>query len=218
MLAYAAGVLRQLETVVPPATGRPEPLIDHPMRTVTRQAAFEPDGWTKERAAKVAELFDGLAPEWHTRRGPESALPLVDALDRGGPFPSGPTLEAGSGVGAFTAEIAARLDDVIACDLSYEMLRRAPGSSAPRCQADASALPFADGTFGVVVLVNMLLFPREMVRVLRRDGTLVWVNTVGDATPIHLAAADVLAALPGEWHGVHAEAGWGTWAVLHRQP
>lgn len=186
------------------------------MRTVTHQVAFEPGGWTKERSAKVAELFDGLAPEWHTRRGPESAHPLVDALARGGPFPAGPTLEAGSGVGAFTAEIAARLDDVIACDLSYEMLHRAPAASAPRCQADASVLPFADGTFGLVVLVNMLLFPHEMARVLRPDGSLVWVNTIGDATPIHLAAEEVHRALPGTWEGCHAEAGWGTWVVLRR--
>ncbi|HYF46015.1 MAG TPA: hypothetical protein VD926_07370, partial [Acidimicrobiales bacterium] len=40
---------------------------DHPMRRVTREVAFDPEAWTRGLRAEVAELFDGLAPEWHTR-------------------------------------------------------------------------------------------------------------------------------------------------------
>lgn len=207
--------LIELDNVVARAGAQPEAQTDHPMRKVTRQVAFDPGAWTKERAAKVAELFDGLAPDWHTRMTPERDRVLVDALDRGGPFPDGPVLEAGAGTGLFTPTIAARLPRVVAFDLSFEMLSRAP-QAAPKCQADASRLPFPSATFAVVVLVNMLLFPEETARVLRPDGAVVWVNTVGEGTPIHLAAGEVAEALPGSWTGVHAGAGWGTWAVLRR--
>ena len=186
------------------------------MRNVTRQVAFEPGGWTPERAERVAQLFDGLAPEWHTRGSPERTDALVDALARGGPFGEDrPCLELGSGIGLFTERVVERFGagNVVAVDLSYEMLRRAPADLAPRLQADAVRLPFRDATFATAVLVNMLLFPHELARV---ADTVLWVNTVGDATPIYLSAEDVEAALPGAWDGVHADAGWGTWAVLRK--
>ena len=43
---------------------------DHPMRKVTREVAFDPSSWTAERRAFVAEIFDGEAPNWHTRETP----------------------------------------------------------------------------------------------------------------------------------------------------
>jgi hypothetical protein len=65
-------------------------------------------------------------------------------------------------------------------------------------------------------MINMLLFPTEVDRVLRPGGTVLWVNTLGDQTPIHLPAADVLTALPGEWHGTTADAGTGFWLAAQR--
>jgi hypothetical protein len=209
-------VLQKLERVVPETPGRPEPDPDHPMRAVTLQVAFEPGGWTPERAERVGQLFDSLAPEWHTRMTPDRAKALDDALARGGPFDTArPCLELGSGIGLFTPAVVGVFGggNVIALDLSREMLVRAPADLAPRVQADSSRLPFADGRFATAVLVNMLLFPEEVARV---AGTIVWVNTVGDATPIHLSAEEVERALPGDWEGVHAQAGWGTWAVFRR--
>ena len=37
---------------------------------------------------KVGELFDSLAPTWKERDGPERHASVLDALDRGGPFPT----------------------------------------------------------------------------------------------------------------------------------
>ncbi|MGI8684459.1 MAG: hypothetical protein ACR2MO_05120, partial [Acidimicrobiales bacterium] len=85
-----------------------------------------------------------------------------------------------------------------------------------RLRADSSTLPVRHGAAAVVALVNMFLFPAEVDRVLAPDGVLLWVNTLGDATPIHLPATDVQAALPGDWDGVAADAGWGTWATFRR--
>ncbi len=65
-------------------------------------------------------------------------------------------------------------------------------------RADASVLPFADDCFDAILLINMLLFPAEVDRLLRPDGVVVWVNTLDDQTPIHLPPADVLDALPGD--------------------
>jgi hypothetical protein len=84
-------------------------------------------------------------------------------------------------------------------------------------QGDGSRLPIADAGADCLVLVNALLFPREVERALAPDGALVWVNSLGDRTPIHLPAEDVEKALPGDWDGVAAEAAWGTWCVLHRR-
>ncbi|MFF4731474.1 hypothetical protein ACFY3M_40460 [Streptomyces mirabilis] len=33
---------------------------------------------------------------------------------------------------------------------------------------------------------------------------------------LYVAADDVAAALPGQWHAVEAQVGWGSWAVLRR--
>ena len=211
-------MLRRLERVVPAEPGRPALSDEHRrIRAVTRQAAFDPPSWTPERAEKVAALFDSLAPGWDG--GPAVRREAVaDALDRGGPYPAGRCLEVGAGTGMATPLLAARFPSVICVDLSREMLAVAARNPSPRAQADAAALPFPAGAAGVVALVNMFLFPAEVDRVLAPTGVLLWVNTLGDETPIHLPAEDVVAALPGDWDAVTADAGWGTWATLRRTP
>lgn len=185
------------------------------MRKVTREVAFE-QGWSSGRAAKVAELFDSLADEWSKRDAdPARQAPIVDALDRGQVEPRGQWVELGSGTGSGTRHLAERVDRLVTIDLSAQMLARAP-DLAPKVRADASSLPLPDGSVDAVLAVNMLLFPDEIDRVLARDGALVWVNTVGDQTPIHLSAAEVVSALPGRWQAVTARAGSGLWAAVRR--
>jgi SAM-dependent methyltransferase len=203
--------------VEPP--GRPAPPDPpHGMRGVTRSVAFDsPESWTPERAAKVAALFDELAPSWNERMAePQRTAPLEDAYARGGIAPGGRCLEVGSGTGANTPFLAAHHDSVVAADLSPGMLALAPAAAGARIRADSSASPIRTGAMDVVVLVNALLFPAETARVLSPDGVIVWVNTAGDLTPIYLPAEDVDQALPGEWDAVASEAGRGTWAVLRR--
>lgn len=217
-----AGGPRFLDCIVP--EDPPRPALDpdappHPMREVTRQVAFDVDGtgWTAERRAKVAALFDGMAAGWHERRDdPQRTAPLEDAYRRGDITRGGVCLEVGSGDGQNTAFLASHHGKVIAADLSFEMLRRAPLGVGARLRADTSSTPIRTAAVDVLVLVNALLFPSEMDQVLSPGGTLVWVNTSGDQTPIHLSADEVMAALPGEWDGVASHAGRGTWAVLHR--
>jgi len=187
----------------------------HPMQRVTRQIAFEPGGWTPERAAKIATLFDGMADEWSRRDSADRAGAVLDALQRAEVHGSR-CLELGSGTGATTSVLAERFDVVMAVDLSVEMLRRAPDAAGTRVWADASRLPVPAGSIDVAVLVNMFLFPEELRRVLRPTGTVVWVSSAGHRTPIHLEAADVLDALGPAWHGVAGQWGAATWCVARR--
>lgn len=209
-------MLEYLPRTIAAAEGKPDLATeDHPMRQVTRQVAFEPTGWTRERCAKVAELFDRLAPEWHTRFTENRAEPLMDALDRGR-VRGRVCVEVGSGIGFSSPLLAERFPVLLAVDLSREMLVRAPAHAGRRVQADSACLPVGAGRADVLVLENALLFPREMARALAPAGALVWVNSLGASTPIHLSAEDVLRALPGAWRGVASEAGWGTWCVARR--
>ena len=197
----------------------PEPFAgtDHPIRRRTRAvAAGEP--WTTGNATRMAELFDSMAAEWADHHVDDTkAAPVLDALDRGGVPVNGNWLELGSGTGAGTRLLSGVVGSLVATDLSWEMLRHAPAELAPRIHADASELPFGADSFDAVLMINMLLFPHEVDRVLRPRGVAVWVNTLGDQTPIHLPPDDVLTALPGDWTGRTARAGTGFWLSARRR-
>jgi SAM-dependent methyltransferase len=194
--------------------------LDNPMRVMTRRAAgLHPDAWDADARAQVAAYFDGLAAEWHTRTSPERDAVVVDALERGLPADLGPAdvcVELGSGIGAYTPLLARRWRRVLAVEVALEMLRLAPAEPGHRLLADGASLPLRDGAASAVVLVNCFLFPAEVDRVLAPDGVVVWVNSSGGDTPIHLPADDVVAALPGRWTGVSSGAGVGLWCVLRR--
>lgn len=188
---------------------------DHPMRVLTRATAFgEP--WSSADATRMQDVFDGLAEGWSEDHvDPVKAAPVEDALARGNLPLDGRWLEVGSGTGAGARIVADRVGTLVCTDLAAQMLANAP-DLAPRVRSDASMLPFPDRTFDAVMLINMLLFPHEVDRVLRVDGSVLWVNTMGDQTPIHLPPHAVLRALPGEWTGRSARAGTGTWLVAQR--
>jgi len=223
MSARGQDPITMLEVVDPATTERPPGAgPDHPMRRVTRQVALEPGAWDAERRHKVRDLFDSLAPGWNARDGMDRHEALGDALDRGlaasglEDLRARRAVEVGSGTGLITPDLARRFGGVVALDLSFEMLDRAPAAVAPRLQADSSQLPLRDASVEVLVLANMLLFPHEVDRVLAPDGALVWVSSLGDRTPIYLSVHDVLAALPGSWSATASAAGWGTWCVVRR--
>jgi ubiquinone/menaquinone biosynthesis C-methylase UbiE len=122
----------------------------------------------------------------------------------------------GSGIGTYSPLIAEHFSSVIAVDLSIEMLLRAPDRPAHRVLADGSKLPLRDASAAAVVLINCFLFPDEVARVLKSDGVVLWVNSSGESTPIHLSTDDLVARLPGKWDGVTSRAGEGLWTVLRR--
>lgn len=184
------------------------------MRVITRSAA---EGeWTEKSAADVVSLFDTMAADWTAARTDGRYEPLADAFERGEVSGDLRVLELGSGTGLGTKIIRRTFDNVVVMDLSIEMLRHAPDELAPKVNTDASMLPLPDASVDLIVLVNMILFPIEIDRVLASGGAVAWVNTVAEQTPIHLSAEDVDAALPGEWDGVASRHGVGIWSVHRR--
>jgi SAM-dependent methyltransferase len=186
--------VQHLAALVAPTGPEPEDIgTGHPMREVTELVASDPAAWTPELASRVGGFFDERAGEWAAQRSDRSEV-LADALARGGELRS-PVVELGAGTGAGTRVLAERVDHVVAGDLAGEMLAHLPAELADRVRLDASALPFADRSVATLVCVNMLLFAGEVRRVLAADGALVWVNSIGERTPIHLSAEAVGAAL-----------------------
>lgn len=191
------------------------------IQSLTRDLAFDPDGWTPERFDRIRQLFDGLAPEWHTRENEDRRRPLRDALARGGLEREALCLEVGSGTGWQTPSLLEHFGHVVSVDLSTRMLAlspREPGVALVR--ADASRLPVRGGTVDVIVCVNAYLFPIEYARVMSRSGRIVFVSVSGEQTPIYLSPADVLAAMEGALgpcDGVTSRVGYGIWTVIRRR-
>lgn len=206
------------ERLVPERPDRPEGVNDsHPMRAVVEQIATSPQGWTPERSAKVRELFDSMAADWAERNGPDRTEALAEVLERLA-LPGRRCLEVGCGTGSVLGLLASRFEAVVGVDLAMGMLRRADCEGVSLIQGDAGMLPFADRSFDVIVAVNAFLFPGEFKRVLSEGGTLVFVSTNGDRTPIYLSPERVGEALGEEFRGVSAESGNGIWSCFSRQP
>lgn len=183
-----------------------------------RIAGLEPGGWDTEAAAAVASLFDELAAEWHTRTSPGRTEIVRDALWRGLEpqlVSNDLCVEVGSGIGSYSTLLGEHFAEVLSVELSWGMLRRAPAHTR-RIRGDGGRLPLRDRSTDAVVLINAFLFPDEVDRVLTAGGVLVWVNSSGEQTPIHLSTAEVESALPFPVDGVESRAGAGTWCVLRR--
>ena len=190
---------------------------DHPIRIITREIALE-GRWDAAIRQRISDTFDRLAPDWSEDHvNPTKAAPVRDAVDRGGlQLRDARWLELGSGTGAGGKVLAEQVREYVAFDLSSEMIRNDQAAHTLQVRGDASVLPFVDDSFDAVMCINMFLFPAQVDRVLRPGGSLLWVNTMGDQTPIHLPVEDVVSALPGEWSAVTANAGTGFWAVVRR--
>ena len=169
--------------------------------------------------------FDLLAPRWETIRAEHSLAPLVAALETVQAPRRALDLGAGTGAGAFA--IAERFPDaeVVGVDLSGEMVaearRNLPDTLHGRVQfeqADASCLPFEDGAFDLVVLLNMIPFFDEVARVIGPGGHAVFVFVHGAATPIYVPPERLRAGLEHGFSDVaELAAGAGTALVARRR-
>jgi ubiquinone/menaquinone biosynthesis C-methylase UbiE len=135
-----------------------------------------------------------LAPIWEGRVGPEALIPLGAALDQL-PGPPQRALDLGTGTGKAARVLARRFPEaeVVGVDLSPAMVEQArgllPDELAPRVcfeVADANELPFEDGSFDLVVLMNMIPFFEELARVTAPGGRAIFASTHGEDTPIYV--------------------------------
>ena len=195
-------------------------------RVATRAVVAQPALWRLFRRPLRAQ-FDRLAPVWEDIGGPEALAPLSAALDRLEEAPSW-VLDVGTGTGKAARLVAERFPDahVVGVDLSEEMVdearRRLPPALVGRIRfevADSARLPFVDGAFDLVMLVNMIPFFEEIARVTAPSGTVVVAAYSGPATPIWTPPETLRARLERLGFGSFEEiaVGEGT-AFLARRP
>ena len=171
-------------------------------RFATRVAVSHPRLWPLVRAP-LRWNFDYIAPMWDACRAGADVGPLDAAVSATGREPSR-ILDVGTGTGFAARHLAERFPnaEVVGADLSPGMLdearRLTPLALAGRVryeEADAAALPFADGDFDLVVLVNMIPFAGELARVTRPGGSVAIVFSGGAETPIYAPPAQLAKAL-----------------------
>lgn len=158
-------------------------------RTVTTIVVRAPGVWRFFRVA-VVKQFDRLAPDWDALRVNPSRLRAVRAALTAIEASPARVLDVGTGSGA-VARAAAELwpeAEVVGVDVSPGMIAEAQRlASTPRERyevADASRLPFPDGSFDVVVLNNMIPFFGELARVTAPGGHVAIGFGLGPQTPI----------------------------------
>jgi SAM-dependent methyltransferase len=164
-------------------------------RLATDAVVRRPALWRLFRGS-IRRQFDKLAPAWDAIRSGGHLESLKAALDA---VPGTPrrVLDAGTGTGTAAREIAARWPDaeVVGIDMAERMVEEArrlnPSELEGRVRferADASSLPFQDGSFDLVTLANMIPFFDEIDRVLAPGGHVVFAWSVGAETPIYVAS------------------------------
>jgi ubiquinone/menaquinone biosynthesis C-methylase UbiE len=143
----------------------------------------------------VRKQFDAIAGNWDTMRDPAHLAPYEAALAAVEPAPAR-ALDLGTGTGEGAFAIARRFPaaEIVGVDLADGMLaearRKTPAELAERVRfenGDASALPFADGSFDLVAHANMIPFFDEVARVLAPGGQAVFAFSYGPGTPIYVS-------------------------------
>jgi len=97
-------------------------------------------------------------------------------------------LGTGTGIGARALAVRWPQAGITGVDVSRKMIEEARSRATSEREryvvADASALPFADGTFDLVAMLNMIPFYDEVARVTAPAGTIVMAFSRGEQTPI----------------------------------
>ena len=194
-------------------------------RVATRAVVARPALWRLVRGPLRAQ-FDALASSWEARRSATSLGPIAVAFEQ---LPTDPVrvLDVGAGTGIAARAAAVRFPGatVDGVDLSPRMIEEArrlvPSELRARLRfvtGDASALPFEEAEFDLVILLNMIPFFDELARVTAPGGHVVIGFSNGPATPIYVPTATLERELEAAGFYVVDElaAGNGT-AVLARR-
>lgn len=111
---------------------------------------WEAQSWEEEARNWIA---------WARRPGHDSYWGYRSRFFELVPAPGTATLDLGCGEGRVSRDLAGRGHRVVSCDLSAALVQaaREAGPGGRYLRADAAALPFAAGSFDLVVAYNMLM-------------------------------------------------------------
>ncbi len=176
----------------------------------------------------VRRQFDAIAVSWDTMRDPAHLAPYEAALAAVDPAPA-IALDLGTGTGQGAFAIARRFprSEVVGVDLADAMLaearRKTPAELADRVRfedGDASALPFADGSFDLVAHANMIPFFDEVARLVAPGGHALFAFSIGPETPIYVPFERLRAELRRRGFSEFADfaAGQGTALLARKRP
>jgi ubiquinone/menaquinone biosynthesis C-methylase UbiE len=162
-------------------------------RVATNAAVRSPVLWRLFRPL-VRKQFDAIAPVWDRMRMEDTFVPFEAALAAVEPKPRS-VLDLGTGTGEGAFVLARQLPEaeIVGADLAERMLEQARSRTPPELagrvrfeRADASALPYADGSFELVTHANMIPFFDEVARVVAPGGQALFAFSSGPTTPIYV--------------------------------
>lgn len=164
-------------------------------RALNATVAHAPWLWPLLRRPTIA-YFDERAPGWDERTGAPGAdhlAPLAVAVTMIDRRPER-ALDVGTGTGVAALFVAREFPyaSVRGVDVSEEMIRRAkakvgldPEGRVAFQVADGASLPYGDGDFDLVTLLNTPPFFAEIARVLRHGGHAIVAASSGERTPFY---------------------------------
>jgi SAM-dependent methyltransferase len=176
-------------------SGPPPARVQLVGRALNATVAHAPWLWPLLRRPMTA-YFDDRAIGWDERTGApgvDHLAPLAVAVTKIDRRPER-ALDIGTGTGVAALFVAREFPraSVRGVDVSEEMIRQAkskvgldPEGRVGFRVADASALPYEDGHFDLVTLLNMPPFFAEIARVLRHGGHAIVAASSGDQTPFY---------------------------------
>jgi len=194
-------------------------------RFTTNQVVRWPRAWPLFRRLTRAQ-FNRMAPVWDEMRSTDAFAPIEVALDSLELAPRR-VLDLGTGTGRAAFLLARRYPEaeVVGADLAADMLAEARRLTPPELadrvrfeEADAEKLPYADGSFELVSLANMIPFFDELARVTAQGGAVVFSFSAGPQTPIYVPPEVLKAQLAARGFSDFAEfaAGNGTSLVAQK--
>ena len=179
----------------------------------------------------MRSYFDGRATGWDTRTSAgsvEHLEALAVAVTHVTPEPER-ILDVGTGTGVAALFLSREFPraSVRGVDVSEEMVHAAqtkigldPDGRVAFRVADAANLPFGDESFDLITHVNVPPFFKEIARVLRPGGHVIFVATSGPATPFYTPTSVLERGL--RRRGIQPiasdEAGTGTYIVGRAAP
>ncbi len=166
-------------------------------RFVTDAVIRAPFSWRLFRRA-MTRNFDRLAPEWDATRVSRARLAPIERALEAVPAAPARALDVGTGTGAVARLLAELWPDaeVTGVDVSPGMIAEARRLGAQRYDVgDASKLRYADTSFDLVTLNNMIPFFDELARVTAPGGHVAISFSMGPNTPIWVPLERVRAEL-----------------------